>query len=557
MSDAEPAVPDLEVPELEDERVPPPSRAVAVAVCAAAAFAMSLVHDAMHAGEILGGLSDEALLVPIAQATKDPGLFAGDKWLAVAAPVYSVPYSHLLGTLLGWMDDPVEALRMLAVPFHLLFLVGCWRVAARVAGEAAGALFVGVLLLPPFAHLTLAPGAALPRDLVFALLPWFWLGVESARPRGVLPIALAFLALGLVTNVHPITGLHLAGWLLLVGLDAEKSRRGIVHAAAGLGSFLVGASPYVVQYLSRPAAPGTVPEEILRWRLEGIISETPAAWATRMEPVLWLGAAALVVVLASRRTGAVVPRALVAAAVVAVALAAAGPLLGQVADFVRSVQLARFARFASWSLLAVLVVGVVGLVRERAFAAVALAAALAALAPAGPSLVQAAFGGAGARGPISHVARWAERGARVPLAPEGPAEIVQRETPGEPSADDGRARSFLAVAEVAREDTPRTALFLVPPEHWGAFRAYARRPIAISRKDGGTTLTFLGAQGMDWFREYAETVRVYAEGTDEDWRRLADAHGASYVVSDPSAHPPADWPVLFASGPYRINAVRR
>ncbi len=513
---------------------------------AAIACATAACNAWMRRGQVFGPIEDETLLLPIAMRTCGLASFEGDTWLATTAPVFSVPYSWIVGTLLRLIDDPVVALRWLSLPFHAVFLAGTWRLAERFAGRAAAAIAVVVCLFPPLGPLVLAPGAALPRDLVFALLPWFVLGADATRERPRAAIAV-FVALGAVANLHPLTALHAAMWLLLVEVIRAPSPAGVGRAAVRGLAFAAGAAPYVVQYLTRPSAPGAVDETVYAWRLAAMAGETWGPWATRMEPLIWLGAAAAVVVVAA---GCDVPRWFVAVAAAAFVLAAAGPALGQVVSPLRAFQFGRFERFAAWCEALLLAAGVVAAWRSRRFGPLAAAGALAAAAILGPPLL----GDDAGRGPLGRAGRALDRRDGVPFAPPPPSDLVPR--PGTSDPTFGRDRdACLAVCRVAKDETPPGALFLVPPEHWGPFRVYARRGVAVTRKEGGAALSFLGGAGMDWYRDYADAAWVFAAGDAADWMRLARASGASFAVVDPSVGAPPPWSVVFASGGMRVLAV--
>jgi hypothetical protein len=77
----------------------------------------------------------------------------------------------------------------------------------------------------------------------------------------------------------------------------------------------------------------------------------------------------------------------------------------------------------------------------------------------------------------------------------------------------------------------------------------------VTRKEGGAALSFLGAGGMEWYRDYAEAVRVYAEGGPEDWSRLASAWNAQFVVIDTESRVGPGWEFEFTARPFAVFAV--
>lgn len=511
------------------------------ATAAALAIAAAVWNASTRRGQLCGPVEDETLLVPLALKQAGLATYAADTWLARVGPVFSVPYSWLLGHLLAAVDDPVVALRWLALPFHAVFLAGVWRLGERIAGRGAGPLAAVLCALPPVAAFVLAPGAALPRDLVFALVPWFVVASDAVRGRAGGTVL--WFALGVVANLHPLTALHAAMWLAVMDLARDHSPAALRPLATrGLG-FVAGASPYIAQYLSRPAASGAVDEAVYSWRLGPMAGETWGPWATRMEPLLWLAAAAAVLVSAARRDDVRIPRWFVVGGAAALVLAAIGPIAGGAVAPLRPFQFARFERFADLAAIVVLAGGALAAWRARRQVALAGAAVLAAVALWGPDVL----GDDAGRGPLGRAGRAIDRRAGVPPVPPPPAELASRGSVDPTSAAD--RDDFLAVCRFAREATDAGALFLVPPENWGPFRVYARRSAVVTRKEGGAALSFLGGAGMQWFRDYEKAVAAYAGGGAA---ALAASGRADYVVLDDASEGPS----AFRSGRFVVISLR-
>jgi hypothetical protein len=92
----------------------------------------------------------------------------------------------------------------------------------------------------------------------------------------------------------------------------------------------------------------------------------------------------------------------------------------------------------------------------------------------------------------------------------------------------------------------------VPPEDFGAFRAYAGRGVVVTRKEGGFALSFLGGVGAEWFEEYAAIVRAFDDPDPAVLPAVAGAAGATFAVLDGEAALPAGWRELRRAGPYRL-----
>lgn len=538
---------------MEGDATPPSVRTAWIAGAALAAAAAGL-HALAHPAQVLGSLSDESLLVALARRVAFGDTFGADPWIERAAAVFSHVYSWLLAPFLRLTEDPVVALRVLALPVHAVFLAGSFRVVERAAGRAAGWTAAAALAAVPFLLGVLDPetsptpfaaGSALPRDLVFAALPWVWIAHDSIPADWPRPRLLLFLGLGLLANVHPLTAVHVAGLLAIDLVLRAPGVSSVVDAAAGLAATVVGALPFVVQYARYPRTPGTVPREVLLWRVEGIGADTVTSWVARLELPLWLLFAWLAVT-RGRRAGAAGPLARLAA--VALALAAAGPAADAL---VPGFQADRLARVAVWALVALLVLGVRDALRARDAVGLGAASALAAIGVAGPAIVEAVRGVR--RGPLEHLARAVE--VRVSAAPSDgavPALLPRRRQPGDPSRDEALGAAFVEICRAARAGSGPGARFLVPPEDFGAFRAYAGRGVVVTRKEGGFALSFLGGLGADWFDEYARAVAAYADRDPAARRALADSAAATFAILDTDVLAPVGWREIRREGPYRL-----
>lgn len=537
------------------------------------------LHAALHPERVVGNLSDEALLLPLGLRSVHPELYAGDRWLDLAAQVFSIPYSWITGILMQIVDEPVVALRLLSFPFHALFLAGIWRLAQEAGvGKAGRWLALGFVLLPVIltdptvaraagsvipgngallANLTLAPGAALPRDLVFAFFPHLWIAARRAREAGTLRTAGVYFVLGVLGNVHPLTAVHLAGLLFLVELDGglEGSWNRVL---AGAAAFLVGVAPYAVQYLDLPRGEAAAPAAILSWRVPGITGDVASVRVGRVEPLLWLGAGVLVLRAASALGAGNVRREMLRIAAAAVLLAVALPYLGNWVEAVAPFQFDRLTRFAAVLLAVLAAAGVEGALAEQQPRRLAVGAGLMATVLIGPVAVRAVAGGAGSKGILEAAVRMTELERGAPVRRPVPTGLVERTTPGAPDSGrtPGALDSFREVCAYVRTNTEPGDPVLVPPEEWGAFRVHARRPSSVTRKEGGFALTFLRSVGREWFDEYAAAARTYAGGTDEEWRALAMRYRARYAVSEPGSRLPAEWTLVLETPVYSLHQVR-
>lgn len=523
---------------------------------------------------VLESLSDEALLVPLAQRLYHPDHFTGDEWLALGAEVFSHAYSALLGGVLQLVADPQLAVGLLGAAAMVVYVAGLARLLGALGDRRTVAVglvaLVGVPALfdpvfqaalgGPFAWettrlaaLSLGPGDGLPRDLVFALFPWLVVRLlEEPSPvlwRRLVPYAL----LGLVANLHPLTAVHLAVVAGFFELARERSVAALRFVVVSAAVFAVGAAPYVVQYLAAPRTEGTLDAAVAAWRVFGIHGETAGAWVARMEPLLLLGLVAGGALVAGLRgeVGRPARRTLVVGLLV-LAVAAAAPLVAWVAEPLRAFQFQRLGRPAA----VLLVVGSLAHLgsdsvrRDRRLRA-ALGAGVAYLL-----LVGVLAWLPGAASPLHRAVRRWERARGVEAVPPAPEGLIERDVAREPASSPTLSAAFEGLAAAVRAQVPPGSVVLVPPEHFGAFRGYARRGTSVTRKEGGFAVTFLGGEGMRWFEAYRDAVRTYASGDARAWAELAERHGAHHVVVEQGVPAPRHWDVLHEDAVYRLLRVR-
>lgn len=185
-----------------------------------------------------------------------PDWFQGDPLYGPDYYRYYTPVFVGLQTSLArlWGEDPVAALRVLFWPVGLLFLVGHYALFRWLTGHPVAA----------------GLGALSAMTVRNALGGEYWGfgGLDSVQPRliaqGLIPVlTLAFLRwrsqrgvpgffllAGGLTNLHPVSGFHLAQVTALTHLWlARFRRRAWGEVAVGAGLFIVGALPFILRYL--------------------------------------------------------------------------------------------------------------------------------------------------------------------------------------------------------------------------------------------------------------------------------------------------------------------
>jgi hypothetical protein len=487
--------------------------------------------------EVFHSLADELVYYILGQKHVQPELYANDPWIDLAEQVFPPWYQRSFAPLTISTDQPLHLAWGLSLLSCGLFLGGAFALVRRLTGSTtAGALMVAFWFVPGAGDYLVGPVDSLPRDFFFAAFPWLLLGLLAAGERPGWKIAAAGFALGLLTNVHPLSGLHFAillGPMLLFG--SESPRAGFLRAALFTAGFFAGVVPYLLQWASLPR-PGPISETAMALRVPGVLSPPVGRILAKWGPIALLAAAPAFL----RLPGIRHRRPLIVLCIAAVVLGFPGTWLGSVSVSAAQFQLGRILRVAGFLALAVTAALLAkGLADRRRTLLAASALALVLLGTIVPQ--KTLFTRAGRRifGPGLPDAREADP------RPHGP-ELMSR------SVED--RRSYRAIARWARDHTAVDARFLVPPEKFSAFRFLARRALVVSRKEGGFVTTFMASEGERWHALYREVSGIYARSDTEALLALARREDAQYVLSE-APWSEFDLPAVHREGPFVLHKL--
>jgi hypothetical protein len=200
-----------------------------------------------------------------------PGWFIGDPLYGSDYYRFYIPAFLGLQTTIARLagGDPLSAIKILVWPLGVLVIVGHYLLFRALIGSPLAAALGAVSALAVRNALGGEywgfDGAASvqPRVFAVALVPPLVLAFLRWRQRRL--VLVFFLAVGLLTNIHPVTGLHLFEISVLAHLALARFRVSAWRdAACGAGLFALGALPFLVQYLPNrenvvdPAALGAV-----------------------------------------------------------------------------------------------------------------------------------------------------------------------------------------------------------------------------------------------------------------------------------------------------------
>lgn len=192
------------------------------------------------------------------------------------------------------MGDFNHGLLMYLLPLAVIFLTGMFLLFFHILPNAPLALIMA--LLSSIQRWTIGGtywgifngNLIVPRTFFLAFAPWlFWLLWISFRDRGYWRLAGIGLAVGLLSNLHPVSGMHfmeLMGLLLLV--TRSWNLRLLFQLMLVAGGFVLGVLPYLSHFVENASIPSEqmqisfqALEEALRFRLGYLIFPfTPMAF---------------------------------------------------------------------------------------------------------------------------------------------------------------------------------------------------------------------------------------------------------------------------------------
>jgi GH35 family endo-1,4-beta-xylanase len=145
--------------------------------------------------------------------------------------------------------------------------------------------------------------------------------------------------------------------------------------------------------------------------------------------------------------------------------------------------------------------------------------------------------------------------------------LYEKRTLGGADGAAGEQRAWVAAQEWAAQNTPKSAVFLTPPQQ-GGFRIHSDRSVVCEWRDG-TQLYFSAAFAKDWWRKLTSIRPVIydAKGmgelmhaktlenmSDREVATLAKSYGASYVVLP--ANPSRELKRAYTNGTWAVYEPR-
>jgi hypothetical protein len=190
------------------------------------------------------GTFDQIVHIPFLKATADPSLYPGDAFVALRDPPISyfwfvfIPFYRL-----GILEGAIFAAHVLATT---LTFTAIWRLSQTLFGDAvASTLAVIAFIFPHFGFLgfPVIEFSLLNRTFV---LPFLLFAIDLYLNRRY---GWAFLLLGLSANLHPLSA-GMVTTMLLIPTLVEGRRIGFLRSFLTAATFLMGAAPILLLWFS-------------------------------------------------------------------------------------------------------------------------------------------------------------------------------------------------------------------------------------------------------------------------------------------------------------------
>ncbi|HSL52286.1 MAG TPA: hypothetical protein VK878_24725 [Candidatus Deferrimicrobiaceae bacterium] len=425
--------------------------------------------------------------------------------------------------------DVEDALRLLAWPIGLLFLVGHYALFRHLTGSwpaaALGALSALVVRNALGGEYWGFSGLrdVLPRAIASGLTPL--LVLAFLRLRGHPLFAGYFLLVGLAANLHPVSGLHLAQISAVAHLWLSRFQaRAWRDVLLGVPLFAIGALPFILRYvpaqehLSDPALLPVV-REALHYRYPYLLFPLDPSSVISVAFHAGLPIAVLLWVLRRGQTPEAL-RVLLTMAVAALVVGVGGIALIQTLGVLSGkpyvdIHQLRATRFMYPALLAAFPLAYAALLRARRPRAWLLLAALLLLSAIPPGSVIHA---------VSAERRdAAKRALGIQVSAPRPAPAAP------PGAEEESRRAERRLWSFAAQHTEPAALVFTDSF---AFRYETLRPITGSFKDGGIVIAGTGPL-YRWYVYMREVEDCRRRRGEACWFALAEKYHGRYAVVDP------------------------
>lgn len=489
-------------------------------------------------GFILGSW-DEANWIPLALNWNDTTLFTNDLTVNSLKRYFPPAYTFFLAFGLKVFDN----LRLLMLSgssvLLLIYSAGVYWFTWRLVQHRLTALIIAIISFRVNSDLGSAGWGIyiphlLPRTIILAIAPWV-LGATLQLHRNTIAILTLGFAIGILGNIHPISALHLyllvAGAMIIYFPYQDKFR----HLLAISLGFVIGLSPYILQWgIQQDAVPLRM--EILEFRVGETVFPN---WRHLISNLLKFYALPIAFgsigfLFVRENTEKEKAKWIIFMGFTATLLAFLGPLQTALAPRLFAIDLLRISGYIYlFSLI------LTGFCIRRLFQQKSVGSCLVAILF---SIFLVLTAGGGRFGELlSGLPPFSSKSTKKNIL------LADIETPRAGFPDQ---KAMLDICEWAKHNTSPSDVFITPPGAWASFRIYAQRSLFVTFKDGAVAM-FSGRLAEEWFKRFGEMERIYQSENIDEILDFAKSNGIHYMIQE-KEKPKIDLPVVYQNQKYRV-----
>jgi hypothetical protein len=442
--------------------------------------------------------SDDTWHIPWALKLIDPDLYQRDFFLNEAFRIFPKPIFYLLASVIYLFKDIRITYLFISSSLLLVFLITSYIFIYQATQTRWISLLISLLFIRPRnafggAGWGIYLGSAEPRTFFIAITPlllWYFARNFNNRKK----LFFLFTLIGFLTNVHPLSALHLTLLLCftMIWMDSFGSTlvKNILVAASG---FSLGAFWYIFQYINFQTS--LPPAEIINYRFPYL---TLPAYSNYITFGFNNFAIPLSFAIAGLYTGTysnkdktllVVKKSFLSSIIL--------PLSAVFSKIYPKYMIYQVMRVSGYIYLFALTLGSFYLVRLKKKGTLGSYTFIIFI-----FFMLLIFTDFKSNLLRFHKMVKGQVGSQMVLSKQNIYQAPHK-------------NAFMDLCEWVVNNTSKTSLFLVPPNGFNSFRIYSKRGIVVSFKDGGAAI-YNKAYAVTWYEVYQQVKQLYITKNVDD-----------------------------------------
>lgn len=474
------------------------------------------------------GNSDMNVLLALQEKMNDPSLFAKDHFFLEIEKIYPRVANLVQAFVLRFLGRYWSVI-FLSAFLLVVFMVGNYLLSYFIFKDKKIAFLTALFV--SYGHKAvngafwgIKLGSVMTQYFVIPLVPFILLFFLKCRTNFLRTLALFFF-IGLLANVHFLAMMSLAGILLFTLLMSDKFYlRAAAEKSLYLAAFVIGTLPYLLSALS--ISQGILPLNVLQYRLYRVFDFPIAENFANLILPTSLGICGFILKKKTQTDYAL--RNFLCATFVFVF---GGTLLSFIFTKLLLLQFYRFSIYFYLPLLPYAAYFLLNLFMKRNFKFKLLLITTTIFLVIPPAIL------------IQHFFPKISETAVISFRQRNPLEAVDKQLFVQIGQD---WKSFIDLTDWLQKNTAKDDILLVFPFDGSAVRAFAKRAIVVSWKDGGALLLAQTPLVKEWYDTYNEVIQLYLTNSTDNFLKTAKKYNAKYIVVDKTKNR-LDLPILYTN----------